>query len=42
MDRVPDFSVPLNESSDDSMDEPSTSISQMASQRPRRNCHRPV
>ncbi|XDV11666.1 hypothetical protein PO909_011962, partial [Leuciscus waleckii] len=42
MDRVPDFSVPLNESSDDSIDEPSTSMSGMASQRPRRNCHRPV
>ncbi|XP_042593408.1 uncharacterized protein LOC109080598 isoform X3 [Cyprinus carpio] len=42
MDRVPNCSVPLNESSDDSIDEPSTPMSGMASQRPRRNCHRPV
>ncbi|XP_067311386.1 uncharacterized protein [Pseudorasbora parva] len=37
MDRVLDFSAPVNESSDDSTDEPSTSMSGMASQRPRRN-----
>uniref|UniRef100_A0A9J8D7X3 SET domain-containing protein n=1 Tax=Cyprinus carpio carpio TaxID=630221 RepID=A0A9J8D7X3_CYPCA len=42
MDRVPNCSVPLNESSDDSIDEPSTPMSGMASQRPRRNCHRPI
>ena len=40
MDRVLDFSAPVNESSDDSTDEPSNSMSGMASQRPRRN--RPV